>query len=55
MSLAGCLRYETYASTGVWMSHDEAVAAAEAVRDPALGRALGDVARSLLEGLPVSR
>ena len=28
MSLPGDLRYQTYASTGVWMSHDEAVAAA---------------------------
>ena len=34
---------------------DQALAAAQSLREPALGRALGDLARSLLEGLPVSR
>jgi heptaprenyl diphosphate synthase len=34
---------------------DEAVEAAESVTERSLGRALGDLARSLLEGLPVSR
>jgi heptaprenyl diphosphate synthase len=34
---------------------DEALGAAEAVRERPLGRALGDLARSLLDGLPVSR
>ncbi len=34
---------------------DEAVEAARSVGDEPLGRSLGDVARSLLEGLPVSR
>ncbi len=34
---------------------EEALAAAEAVQERSLGRSLGDLARSLLEGLPVSR
>ncbi len=34
---------------------DQAVEAAQSVRDRDLGRALGDVAQSVLEGLPVSR
>jgi heptaprenyl diphosphate synthase len=34
---------------------EEAVEAAEAVTERSLGRSLEDVARSLLEGLPVSR
>ncbi len=34
---------------------EQALEAARSVTEPALGRALGDLARSLLEGLPVSR
>jgi geranylgeranyl pyrophosphate synthase len=34
---------------------DEALDAADAVSERPLGRSLGDLARSLLEGLPVSR